>query len=245
MTQSFDPAPEEVAELWQRWREHADMDARRALFDRYTPFVRMLAAKLYAGRHIAETEFDEFLQFGLVGLLESIDRYQPAREVPFTAFAGARINGAILNGLAKLSDRQEQITLRARLRRERVEAIKPVAGRGEDALGALAEVAVGLAVGFMLEGSGLYAEIEPVSQGTDPYAHREVAELQRVLLALVEALPDQERTVIRYHYFQRMTVEQIGTLIGVTKGRVSQVHRQALRRLREAYALATRIDLQL
>jgi RNA polymerase sigma factor for flagellar operon FliA len=120
-----------------------------------------------------------------------------------------------------------------------------VAARGEDALGALAEVAVGLAVGFMLEGSGLYAELEPVSQGTDPYAHREVAELQRVLLALVEALPDQERTVIRYHYFQRMTVEQIGALIGVTKGRVSQVHRQALRRLREAYALATRIDLQL
>jgi RNA polymerase sigma factor for flagellar operon FliA len=245
MPQSFDPAPEEAAELWQRWHAHADMDARRELVDRYTPFVRMLAAKLYAGRHIAETEFDEFLQFGLVGLLEAIDRYQPAREVPFTAFAGARINGAILNGLAKLSDRQEQISLRARLRRERVDAIKPVAARGEDALGALAEVAVGLAVGFMLEGSGLYAEIEPVSQGTDPYAHREVAELQRVLLALVEALPDQERTVIRYHYFQRMTVEQIGALIGVTKGRVSQVHRQALRRLREAYALATRIDLQL
>jgi RNA polymerase sigma factor FliA len=100
-------------------------------------------------------------------------------------------------------------------------------------------------VGFMLEGSGLYAEVEPVSQGTDPYAHREVAELQRVLLALVEALPEQERMVIRYHYYQRMTVEQIGALLGVTKGRVSQVHRQALRRLREAYALATRIDLQL
>jgi RNA polymerase sigma factor for flagellar operon FliA len=127
-----------------------------------------------------------------------------------------RINGAILNGLAKLSDRQEQISLRARLRRERVEAIRSVAARGEDPLGALAEVAVGLAVGFMLEGSGLYAEIEPVSQGTDPYARREVAELQRVLLALVEALPDQERTVIRYHYFQRMTVEQTGALIGVT-----------------------------
>lgn len=245
MTQSFDPAPEEVSELWQRWRERADMDARRELFDRYTPFVRMLAAKLYAGRHIAETEFDEFLQFGLIGLLESIDRYQPAREVPFTAFAGVRINGAILNGLAKLSDRQEQISLRARLRRERVEAIRSVAARGEDPLSALAEVAVGLAVGFMLEGSGLYAELEPVSQSTDPYAHREVADLQRTLLALVEALPEQERTVIRYHYFQRMTVEQIGALIGVTKGRVSQVHRQALRRLREAYALASRIDLQL
>lgn len=205
----------------------------------------MLAAKLYAGRHIAETEFDEFLQFGLIGLLESIDRYQPAREVPFTAFAGVRINGAILNGLAKLSDRQEQISLRARLRRERVEAIRSVAARGEDPLSVLAEVAVGLAVGFMLEGSGLYAELEPVSQSTDPYAHREVADLQRTLLALVEALPEQERTVIRYHYFQRMTVEQIGALIGVTKGRVSQVHRQALRRLREAYALASRIDLQL
>jgi hypothetical protein len=87
---------------------------------------------------------------------------EPAREVPVTAFAGARINGAILNGLAKLSDRQEQISLRARLRRERVEAIRSVAARGEDPLGALAEVAVGLAVGFMLEGSGLYAELEPV-----------------------------------------------------------------------------------
>lgn len=70
-----DPVQEAV--LWRHWREQGDAQARETLIRLHTPYARILAAKLYAGRYHDEVEFDDYFQFACVGLLESIDRYDP------------------------------------------------------------------------------------------------------------------------------------------------------------------------
>ncbi|WP_057299456.1 sigma factor-like helix-turn-helix DNA-binding protein [Pelomonas sp. Root1217] len=65
------------------------------------------------------------------------------------------------------------------------------------------------------------------------YAHREQMQIQSQLVHFVERLPASERRVVFTHYFQLHTFEEIALDMDLTKGRVSQLHHAALRRMRE------------
>lgn len=96
---------------------------------------------------------------------------------------------------------------------------------------ALIEIAVGLAVGFMLEGTGLYQEEDAV---VAPNAYESAAwnDMRSTLRACLEKLPDRERLVLSHHYFDGIAFDQIAALYRLSKGRISQLHRSALDRLR-------------
>ena len=220
--------------LWARWFEGRAARERDALVECYTGFARILAAKCYAHRASRELEFADYLQFAMVGLLESIDRFDPTVGVKFETFAGHRIQGAILNGIESLSEVQRQTAVRRRVVRERAASLADKAsGQHASALERLAEVAIGLALGFALEDSGLYAAGGERSLPDNAYSRVEMRQLGERLTECVEALPEQQRIVVYRHYFQQVPFDEIASALKLSKGRVSQVHRAALMQLRE------------
>ncbi len=229
---------------------HRDVDvaARDELIELHLPFVRIqLPQSCMRTARFVEIEFDEFHHFGVIGMLESIDRFEPVRGVPFRAFAGLRIEGAILNGIESHNERQEQISLKARLRKQRVASLKDSVS-GDDTptstFAKLAGIAVGMALGYMLEDSGMYSDAE--QESTDPaYSSIELKQLKIAVRELVEKLPDQQRRVIKSHYFWGLGVEEIGVTLGLTKGRISQIHRQALSTLLREYQRRHHLDVVL
>lgn len=195
----------------------------------------MHAAMLYGERHIPEIEFDEFHQYALIGLLEAVDRYDPDRGASFSTFAGLRIRGAILNGIEKHCEKQQQITARARLREERFQhLLEEVTGEHDDPFLRLVDLAIGTAIGYMLEDSGMYRGEEKTYEH-NIYRSHEVQDLARLLDAIVAVLPKTEQAIIRSHYLQHERFEAIAQKMGITKGRVSQIHHRALRRMRENF----------
>ena len=235
-------APPTVDAAWMAWSSTRGQPARDELVSRYTELVRILAAKTYRNRYSAELEYADYVQFGMIGLLESIDRFNPAFGHKFETFASHRIRGAILSGVENLSEKQQQIATRKKVRAERVKSLaRGNEGRernaSSQALQRLADVAVGLALGFMLDNSGMFLDGEPAS-GNTPYEQVELAQLRRRMSLLVQQLPPQECKVIRSHYFQHLQFEEIARSLGVTGSRVSQIHRVALARLRQMHAEA-------
>jgi len=226
----------DVHQLWRDFSRSPDQENRDRIVSVYTSFARMLAAKLYAKRQVREIEFDEYLHYALLGLLESIDRYDPTQGAAFQTFASARIAGAVLNGIEKHSEYQQQVALRTRIRKERVQSLQSDAGRENSTslFEELADIAIGLAVGYMLDGSGMYQEGCHVQARTG-YDKAEFGQLCEILRRLVDALPEQQKKVVKYHYFFAHGFDEIGLLLGVTKGRVSQVHKKALLQLRVLY----------
>lgn len=224
-----EPSTEQAA----RWANRQSPVERASLVDAYTPLVRRLAAKAYARRIGGELEYADLVQFGMVGLLEAIDRYTPARGVRFETFATYRVEGAILNGLPSYSELQRQLALRRELARDRADSLRRgLAGPDRSALERLADIAIGLALGFALEDSGLATHDEPADPD-NAYARLELAQLRRHLAELTEQLPDAERRVVFRHYFQQQPFDEIAAGMGLTKGRISQLHHAALKRLRE------------
>lgn len=235
MTASVEAEVDDAAALWQQYRAAPTQSLRDLLVERYTPLARRIAAHFYAGRQVYEIEIDEFRQYAMLGLLESLDRYDPDRGASFSTFAGHRIRGAILNGVEKHSERQQQITARSRMAQERFEGMLQAAADAEgDPFMRLVETAIGVAIGYMLEDSGMYQE-EEGAYDHNVYRSRELDDLVRVVASLVDTLPEQEQQVIRYHYYQHIRFDQIAADMGLTKGRISQIHHSALRRLRLHY----------
>jgi len=233
--------------LWERLRRDGEAGARDAIARHYVPYSRALAARIYARRSRDEFEFEEYAQLATIGLMEAIDRFDPARGVQFKTYATHRITGAILSGLVSLSERQQQIQLRKRIAQERMESLRDAAAAAaspDDQLRALAEIGVGLALGIILEGTGMVRD-EAGAAPDNAYTGLELRQLRDRVVGAVDQLTERERDVIRRHYLQDISFGDIARDLDLTQGRVSQLHRQGLARLRRLLREAERGDVAL
>ncbi len=203
----------------------------------YLPFARMVAAKVYSKRPHDEVEFGDYMQLASVGLLDAIDRFDTTQGATFTTYAHYRIQGSILNELEHYTERQKQLALQRRIK-DRIKSID--SGTTEvDAnkvFERLAAVAIGMAIGMMLEEEGLCLKEEPDAIAAPAYSSFELQQLRRRLADLIDCLPERQAQVIRYHYLQQLDFSEVAKLLNLTKGRVSQLHQAALTKLRSEIA---------
>lgn len=241
--------------LWRRLRQPGGDEAARAqLLALHLPYARTIAAVVFGKRYHDEIEFGDYHQYASVGLLEAMDRFDPERGTQFRTFAARRMQGAILNGIERLTEKQQQISARRRARAEQLEAVKELAAQSagspdggssrspEQLQKFMVEVGVGLALAWMLEGTAMVED--PGGSETIPfYRSAELRQLRERLAQLVEALPAAERAVIRSHYVQGLPFDQVALMLNLTKGRISQIHKQALGRLRARAGDAADLNL--
>lgn len=223
--------PRVEASLWRRYRFERELRCREQIFARYTGLARSLAARQLRVRPRNGIELGDMEQFAYQGLLEAIDRYDPLLGPPFSAFARRRIVGSIADGASRMNEVDAQYSARRKVERERTRSIDEALDMS-DPLRALSQLATGLAIGLMLEGTSL---VEP-EDGADyrPNAYESLAwrQLNTGLAREVARLPDREATILRQHYENGVSFTQIAQLLGLSKGRVSQLHASALARLR-------------
>ena len=261
---------EPAAALWQRWCKQRDQAARGELIELYMPHARTVAASVYALRTHNEIEFNEYLQLACVGLIEAVDRYDPALGAQFKTYASHRMRGATLDGLERLTEKNQQIAVNMRLRRERFADIKAMAKEKsavarkrerqtprviENALFSyLAEAGIGIALAVMLDGTGMLQpdesdDLNERAQLPAPdvayFRKSETRRLREILRELIDRLPEEERRVVRYHYEQEIPFDQISTMLAVSRGRVSQLHQRALANLRKAMGRGPPCDVSL
>jgi len=232
--------------LWARWFDQRDPHIREQLIMRHLPYVRAVAANLYSSHVHHETEFDEYVQLGTVGMIEALDRFDPTRGAQFKTYAYSRIQGAIRDGLEQTSDRQQQISLRRRLLAERVAAIKNGVPMQKDMslLERLADIGIGVALTFLLDETGMLMQPEATLPDRC-YEPVEILQLRTRMQKLIVKLTPREQSVIRLHYLQGLLFEDIARTLHITRGRVSQLHDQALKRLRKEVTVTDRCDIAL
>lgn len=219
------------AALWRQFLEQPGTSVRQKIFERYVNFARRLAREKFHGRPPGNFELADVEQLAIEALLQSIDRYEPLRGIPFQTFARSRINGNIANGLSKTSENDAYYNYRYRAERDRLNSLLSDADKETGAIAALSKLAATLAIGLMLDNQndadGL-PSAEPTAYDTLVWK-----ELDGMLREKVDALSEKEGFVIRQHYRNGVSFNQIALLLGLSKGRVSQLHAAALGRLRK------------
>lgn len=225
------PAQVEAA-LWRRLHDEGDGRCREMLFDLFAPLARAVARGEYRRRPAYGLERADFEQLAFSGLLEAIDRYDPLRGAPFEAYARPRIRGAVSDGAARSSESAAQFNARRRVQAERVQSLLSPGARDENgsAIRELADLAGALAIGIIAENASLALRGSTGTLG----AYEGVAwrDMQVRVIEEIERLSGAERTVMQQHYLNDVPFNEIARLLALSKGRVAQLHRAALMRLR-------------
>jgi RNA polymerase sigma-B factor len=245
------PGPEERlardAELWRRFARDRDPATREELVRRYMPFAKRLALR-YRG---ASESFDDLLQVADLGLLGAIDRFDPERGIPFTAFASPTILGEL-----KRHFRDRVWTVRVpRGLHDRMADVEKAIGeltrelQRSPSVGEIAE-RLGLEQTDVLEAmeanhnrrplsldrpaGGDDSEESPASEwiGSEDGGY-ELVEGRIALDAALPYLDERERLVLRLRFVEDMTQSQIAERIGHSQMHVSRILRHALNRIRE------------
>ncbi len=232
-------------ELWRLYVKHNDLVAREALIKYHMPLAKKITAGLYAKRIDDGVEFFDYLQFAHIGLIEAIDKFDPDRNVLFGTYASYRISGSILDGVCKLTEKREQMALHYRLNSERIKSMALSDDSDPDDLfGQLATTTIGLAIIYMLEDTQLVQSNNEKTQPT-PYAVHAISELKAQILYAVDSLSGKQKVIIQSHYFEHKNFNEIADVLGVTKGRVSQIHKHAVMKLKCLLENNSSLDIDL
>ena len=226
------------AALWRNYVGAPSQDTRTALFERYKIIARKAGDDEYRRVGAVGIERTDYRQLAMEALLQAIGRFDPVRGSRFEGFLRRRVRGNVLNYLAKENERAAQYNYHRRVERDRLRSIKAQADgeNGHDPIERMASITAHIALGFMLETpiDGDQSEIadnEPSAY--DTLAWRQLlGELDRRMAQL----PEREAFILDKHYRHGVAFREIAMLLGVSKGRVSQLHAQALARLRRQMA---------
>lgn len=219
----------DVSALWLQWREGRESNSRSKLVDHYMWLARSMAARAMRERNYdVDLDRRELEHLGAVGLLESIDSYIPRTGSDFAAYASKRVYGAIVDGINRSSDLRAQLSAARDIRAERIRSID--SGSQRDRLSRLVDVAIGLAIGLMLEDTGMF--VDETSEPVRDYTSNDLEILCDQFKRIVSDLPGKHGDVIRHHYYQDIPFTEIATLLGVSKARISQLHAEGLRAIR-------------
>lgn len=189
----------------------------------------MVARDVYMRLYGLRDAWQDCVQNALIGLLESLDRYDHRREASFQTYARQRVRGAVFNGIRALRETTSHGTRSYDQMTEAVDRMQSLEEDGAaDTFETFVAMTVGLGLGFLLESHSMQTQARP----PDAYADIERAELSAAVGSAVEGLPSRERTILVMHYFHHASFVEISVHLGVTGGRVSQLHRRALGLLR-------------
>ncbi|HMN81943.1 MAG TPA: RNA polymerase sigma factor FliA [Burkholderiaceae bacterium] len=218
--------------------------------ERYGPMVRRVASQLIA-RLPANVEMDDLVQAGMIGLFDALSRYEANMGAQFETFAMQRVRGAMLDELRggdwlprsvrknqrtiesaihKVEQRQRRAPTEPEIAAELGVSVADYQSMLTDARGAQLVYLDDLGGGGDSDDSFLdrnlpSAEAEPLEKLRDE-------RFRKALVAAIGDLPEREKLVMGMYYEQEMHLKEIGAVLGVTESRVSQLHSQAVARLR-------------
>lgn len=235
-----------TSELWVRFKEHHDRSAKDALILEYVELVKIVAGRLYVNYH-AHVEYEDLVSYGILGLIDAIDKFDPDKNVKFETYANFRIRGAVIDQLRSLDWIPRSMRHKYRQMEEIMERMQATHGSDVDE-GLLAQE-MGLSRDelskLMSEFSvftmvSLEEKIEENSNfsirsdhpDVNPEASYMENEMKRILREQVDFLPERERMIVNLYYFSELTYKEIAEIMGISESRISQLHTKAMMRLK-------------
>jgi len=255
----------DVLKMWRKYKRTPSPDQREEIIKRYLYLVKFVAGRVAVGLP-SNVEFNDLVSYGILGLLDAIEKYDPEQGNKFETYGVTRIRGAIMDELRKLDWAPRLLRKRARDIDKKVKELEEKHG------GSVSDDEVAKHLGLSVEElGGLYQELSSTTflpldevweneDGNKPMSrlqvlpdsmskdqcddiHRE--EAREILGDAINDLPEKEKLVVVLYYYESLTLKEIGAVLNVSESRVCQIHSKVMLRLRghfkrigEAQALA-------
>ncbi|MCL1853366.1 MAG: FliA/WhiG family RNA polymerase sigma factor [Peptococcaceae bacterium] len=236
---------EQVAKQQTAWSESA--------VAKYLPLVKRIAGRLAISlpSHVEE---EDLVGYGVFGLLEALQRFEPSRGVKFETYAGIRIRGAMIDGLRAMDWVPHSARQKVKQVRKAFENLESEQGSAsvEDVARSLnmseGDVYTNLLKGQYMSMVSLDETVAAsedengtaaINMLADPRAEEAFNEIERedqakILSEAIGRLSEKEQMVLALYYQEELTLREIAAILKLSESRISQIHSQALARLRGA-----------
>ncbi|AYA40586.1 RNA polymerase sigma factor FliA [Xenorhabdus nematophila] len=221
---------------------------KNSLWKRYVPLVRHEALRLQV-RLPASVELDDLLQAGGIGLLNAVERFDSMQGTAFTTYAVQRIRGAMLDELRSRDWAPRSVRRNAREVTQTIRKLEQELGRPASEQEVAKELKINLIeyrqILLDTNNSQLFSydewheihgeSCEPVIEEeheTNPLQQLLEGDLRQRVINIIESLPEREKMVLTLYYQEELNLKEIGAVLNVGESRVSQLHSQAIKRLR-------------
>lgn len=227
------------------WPDFSSFD-QEAIVCHYAPKIRFLASRLKA-KLPKNIELSDLISAGSLGLMEALRRFRPQLGIRFETYAENRIKGAMLDELRKLDWFSR--TLRQRIRQIDEASWKIENEKGCPATEEELHEVTGLAIkdiriGLEALQNNAFLSLDVIQDTVAhhtsekegaPYEDTAATEIVDRVSKLIDTLTDREKLVLSLYYSDELNMSEAASVMGVTEGRVSQLHSQALTRLRREF----------
>ncbi len=244
---------DDAEQLWMQYRKNRSIENKNRLVIHYVPLVNRIVSRIVP-MYTAGTSYEDLVGYGVLGLIDAVDKFSTERNVRFETYAIKRIKGEIIDSMRKQD--WAPASLRGRIKRiER--AYEQLEAEGEDANDEDVAELLGLDVQQVRQASEkaymfnvLHFETlisNAVENGDGPFLESisgddtdehpehllEKRELSAVISDAIEKLTEKERQIITLYYYDELMLKDIAALMRVTPARVSQIHARALDKIKK------------
>ena len=255
------PGPESLEErrndpvlrAWDEYKSMGATEARDSLILNFSPLVKYVAGRVAVGLP-SNVEQSDLISYGIFGLIDAIEKYEPARGIKFETYAISRIRGAIIDELRAIDWVPRSVRFKARevekayvelentlKRPPSDEEIAGEMGISKDDLAGIYSqlstvslVALDEMMAVDSERGGKTSLVETLedTRAPSPQESVESEEMKVILAQSINTLPEREKIVITLYYYEGLTLSQIGEVLGVTESRICQMHTKAVLAMR-------------
>jgi RNA polymerase sigma factor for flagellar operon FliA len=253
-----------MAEKLQAVKEmEINLENSEAVVVEYSPMVKYVANRI-ALRLPPHIEVEDLISVGVMGLIDAIEKYDPARGAKFKTYAEFRVRGAILDELRSMDWVPRSIRQKASQVDAVMQKLQAKFGRPPEDEEVAKELGISLDQFFdtlnetrsmpvlslddlniVKETGGQQSLLDCLAgkSDADPQIQFRLNELKETIAKTIDTLPEKERLVISLYYYKELTMSEIGVVLNVTESRVSQIHSKTMFRLRtklKAFAVEER-----
>ena len=216
------------------------------MVERYAPLVKRIAYHLLA-RLPASVQVDDLIQSGMIGLIEAAKNFDGSKGASFETFAGIRIRGSMLDEIRRGDWTPRSVHRNSRMIAEAIAELESELGRDvkdsevaekldislDEYHHMLSDASSGRIIG--IEDLGISDDVlVTANDKEDDHLYEQQANdaFQQALIKNISSLPEREAIVLSLYYNDELKLKEIGAVLDVSESRVSQIHSQALVRLR-------------
>ena len=249
---------QDMDKVWKSYAATKNPALREQLIIAYAPLVKLVAGRLLiqVGQYV---DFEDLTSYGIFGLIDSIDKYNPDKGIKFETYASIRIRGAIIDSIRKL----DWVPRSLRAKNKQLEQVYAdlTSEFGRDPTDE--EIAGKLSLPLddvreLIQKSSLVSLVSlddyleqnhdiglfglPADSADSPENSIELMETKRALAEAIDQLSEKEKHVISLYYYDELTLKEISAVMGVSESRVSQIHTKAILSLKGKLTAARQLQ---